>query len=377
MTDGGSLGCMATPPRVLHVMWSLGTGGAERALYQLVLAQRASGMDVAVLVASKPGLYGERLAGQGVAVVSLGQRSGLDLLAARRARALFARWPIVHFHVAEPPLMLAAATAPGRAYYTHRAGLFRYPLARRARYGTVGSVVRRRFDGVAANTRHAADVAAQLLRVPRSQVDVVYNGIDWDLLRPERDERAVVAELGLRPGDVVVGTSANLRGWKRIDLLVHAVARLSRGALVVVGDGPDRAALESLAERTGLAARARFVGHTANVADYLQVMDIFALPSGPEESFGNSAVEAMGLGLPTVVLRDGGGLTEHVSHRETGVIADGADDLAYWIERLADDAQLRRNLGTSAREEVRSRYTTEQMVRGYARLYERFVEEAA
>lgn len=361
---------LLAPPSVLHVMWSLGIGGAERALYQLVVAQRAAGAHVGVLAARDAGFYGERLYERGIEVHALGQRHCIDLSAARRARSVFGRWPIVHFHVAEPLLMLAAATSGARTYYTHRAGAFRYPMRRRARYQAAGAVMRRRFSAIVGNTEHAAGVASALFRVPRDRVGVVYNGIDWELLRPERNCQSVRAELGLTADDIVVGTSGNLRGCKRVDILIKALAQVSDRILcVIVGDGPERGALEELVRENGVAARVRFVGRTANVADYLQVMQVFALPSGPEESFGNSAVEAMGFGLPTIVLRDGGGLIEHVLHEQTGVIADGANGLARWIDRLGADAQLRNALGANARASVFARYSTDQMVQGYARVY--------
>lgn len=358
------------PGRILHVIWSLTIGGAERALYQLVLAQRDDGADVGVLVASDPGLYGKRLAEQGITVESLGQDRGLDVSAALAARSVFARWPIVHFHAAEPPLMLAAATSDARTYYTHRAGTFQYPLRRQLRYRAAGAVMRRSFNGMVGNTHHAAGVAAELFHVPRARVGVVYNGIDWDFLRPARSRRSVASELGLSPADIVVGTSANLRRWKRIDMLIRALPRASdRVVCVVVGDGPERRGLEMLANEQGVAARVRFVGLTANVADYLQLMDVFVMPSGQQETFGNSTVEAMGLGIPTIICCDGGGQTEHVAHGQTGVIVRGIGEIAAWIDRLAGDSALRRSIGARGQDAVRSKYTIERMVRGYADLY--------
>ena len=67
-------------------------------------------------------------------------------------------------------------------------------------------------------------------------------------------------------------------------------------------------------------------------------MDVFALPSGPEESFGNAAVEAMGVGLPTVVFADGGGLVEHVIDGETGFVVR---DQAEFVQRLREASQSR------------------------------------
>ena len=278
----------------------------------------------------------------------------------------------IHFHACEPILMLVAATTPSTLYYTHRAGAFRYPPRRLLRYKMGGTIVRTRFAGVAANTNHAADFVSTLFHVDRTAIEVVYNGIHWDSLRPERAREAIRSELGLSQGRVVVGATGILRDWKRMDILLRALDRAKQNVeCIIVGDGPDRPALEALTDRLHLRDRVSFLGRKANVADYLQVCDIFVMPSGPEESFGNSAVEAMGLGIPTIICRDGGGVREHVTHTETGIIVDDITEMADWIDRLAVDPTLRSQIGEAARELTRSRYTTDEMIKGYARLYAR------
>src|SRR5262249_23759449 len=145
----------------------------------------------------------------------------------------------------------------------------------------------------------------------------VYNGIDFSMLRPLRPRKHVASEVGLPLDDcVVIGTSAHLRDWKRVDLLIHACSKLEPASyrLLIVGDGPVRNELEALSKEMGIDSRTIFTGMKEHVGDYLQLMDIFVLPSSSAESFGNSAVEAMSQGLPTVVFSDGGGLTEHVQH---------------------------------------------------------------
>lgn len=362
------------PPSVLHVMWSLAIGGAERAVYQLATAQHAAGLNTGVLVASDLGLYGRRLREAGVQVEALGQRSVLDPLGWARAARRFAAWDIVHFHVPEPPLMLLASRTGASVVYTHRAGRFAYPVKRRLRYGAVGKIVRSGRWHVAANTRHAAQVAAGLFGLPASAIHVVYNGLDWDLLQATARPREVRTRLGIGEEEFVVGTSANLRPWKRVDLLLRAVSRTSpRTRCLVIGDGPDRAPLEALSSELGIAARVSFVGKQADVSGFLQACDAFVLPTGPEESFGNAAVEAMGVGLPTIVLADGGGLTEHVRHCETGIVAHDTEDVARWLDILSADDGLRDVLARQGREHVRSRYTTSAMVDGYSRMYESVV----
>ena len=91
MREVGHQAPSSVPGRALHVTWSLAIGDAERARYQLVLAQRDKGADAGVLVARGPGSYRGRLADQSITVESSGKDRGLDFSAALGARSVFAR----------------------------------------------------------------------------------------------------------------------------------------------------------------------------------------------------------------------------------------------------------------------------------------------
>jgi glycosyltransferase involved in cell wall biosynthesis len=105
------------------------------------------------------------------------------------------------------------------------------------------------------------------------------------------------------------------------------------------------------------------------VGDYLQVMDAFCLPSTSLESFGNAAVEAMAVGVPTIVFEDGGGLVEHVEQGRTGFVVADEDELRTVLLRLIDDEALRRRVGSCASETVRHRYALSKATEGYDALY--------
>src|SRR5207244_9952410 len=138
------------------------------------------------------------------------------------------------------------------------------------------------------------------------------------------------------PDAVLVGTSGRLREWKRIDALIEAADSLRPGHwnVVVIGDGPDRGRLERLAQQSLARARIHFVGMQPQIGDWLSALDVFVLASGPEESFGNAAVEAMAAGLPTIVFDDSPALMEHVIDRETGFIVGTPGELAERLQEL-------------------------------------------
>ncbi len=363
----------ATPGRILHVLWNMEIGGAERALFQFVREQRSRGMHADVLLGSHAGLYGERTREIGAMVHELGMSGPFDFARAKRARAIMREYAVMHFHSAELGLMHIAAQRPHpNLFYTHRAGMFSYDLKRLLRYKLSGWYLRRHFAGISGNTSQACDAASKLFGIERDRIRVTYNGIDFSLLDPVRSPREMLDLLKDERGDIIrVGTSANLRRLKRIDLLLDAIARLAHRPVhcYVLGDGPALAELQAQAARLGIADRVTFTGKVERMGDYLQLFDMFVLPSGPEESFGNSAVEAMGVGIPTIVFADGGGLLEHVDNGVTGYVVRDVPELAARLDMLAADPLLRRTIGDAARREMLDRYSPERMVERYSRLY--------
>jgi glycosyltransferase involved in cell wall biosynthesis len=200
---------------------------------------------------------------------------------------------------------------------------------------------------------------------------VTYNGLEFSLLKPLRNAADVRMGLGLAETDFVLGTTAKLKGWKRIDRLLGTAARLRNTKLrvLVVGDGPDLARLGSIAAELQVEPQVSFAGAQENVADYLQVMDAFCLPSMGLESFGNAAVEAMALGLPTIIFADGGGMVEHIQEGDTGFIVEDEDELTARIETLMEDPALRARMGARASAAVRERYTPVRSATAYRNLY--------
>ncbi len=368
--------------KVLHILWQMDIGGAERAVYQLVREQRRRGVEADVMLGRNGGFYGERSAEAGAKVFELGQRSTFDFSVAKNATRIMGGYDILHFHSAEVGLTYLSSRVPSvRCFYTHRGGVFRYPLKQALRYRLVGYYFRRTFEALSGNTTQGAVAASRLFGIPHAEIPTTYNGIDFSLLDPRRSRDEVLAELGGSPGDGIVriGTSANLRPWKRIELLVESMVKLRERPVhcYIIGEGPSQKSLEELARARGIAEMITFTGRKEHIGDYLQALDIFVLPSGPEESFGNSAVEAMGVGVPTIVFSDGGGLVEHVEHGKTGYLVDDVGQLAAALDALVGDPQLRQSIGEAGRRAMHEKYSLRAMVERYSLLYQGRKKEIA
>jgi glycosyltransferase involved in cell wall biosynthesis len=173
-------------------------------------------------------------------------------------------------------------------------------------------------------------------------------------------------QLGLS-GSVVVGYIGRLVPEKGVDTLLHAVPRArSAISLAIVGDGPERSGLETLAQHLGITDRCIFTGSVPYdlVPNYLNLLDMLVLPSRTtrnwKEQFGRVLVEAMGCRV-VVVGSDSGAIPEVIG--EAGRLFPEGDALALAtvIDDLAQDPELRRTLGECGYQRALERYSVERI----------------
>jgi glycosyltransferase involved in cell wall biosynthesis len=177
------------------------------------------------------------------------------------------------------------------------------------------------------------------------------------------------------PGDRwVIGSVARLTPVKHHRLLLEALPKLLQAVptahIVLVGDGPERPALEQLAAATGRADRVSFTGTLPNRPTPHLLFDVSVLTSR-SEGVPNSLDEAMAAGRP-VVATDVGGVRDAVVDDETGLlIPDGdADALVTALQRLAREPGLARQLGDAGRHRAREQFAEETVLKRLISLYQ-------
>lgn len=226
----------------------------------------------------------------------------------------------------------------------------------------------REVDGVIAISGALADELASR-GIPRDRITIVPNGIDAVALGAPARDPVLRRSLGL-DGRFVVGYLGNLDHWREgIDVLISALAQLRAGgrrdvALLVVGDGTRRGALEAHARRMRVADTVRFTGRVPHesVAQYYVQMDLFANPRVDERAARLitplKPFEAMALNVP-VLVSDLPALAEIVDPPNRGAVAPPGDAaaLAAVITDLADDPERRRDMAETARDWVRRERT--------------------
>lgn len=348
-------------------------GGAERALYQLIREQRRHGIKADLLVGSKGGFYSYKAQSCGSRIYELSMTNSLDFSIKNKFSSILKGYELIHFHSCEPLLiMYSSRLGHLNRYYTHRSGVFCYPLKKRLRYSFARYFIHNYFHGLSGNTNQGVIAASKLFGIPIDNILTTYNGIDFTLLQPKRSKSDIYKELKIYNNKHVrIGTSANLRGWKRINLLIEAMNKIKDLPihLYIFGDGVERRNLEKQVCSLKLNQHITFTGKKEHIGDYLQILDIFVLPSGQEESFGNSVVEAMAHSLPTIIFEDGGGLLEHIDNNETGYIVKDVDELSLCLKKLIDNSELRKRIGMQGKIKVNKKYNLTAMIECYKQLY--------
>lgn len=171
----------------------------------------------------------------------------------------------------------------------------------------------------------------------------------------------------------VIGVVGRLSPEKGVDiaLAVHrAVTERCQGArLLVIGEGPQEAALVRLGERLGIGSSVEWLGYRDDMGELYRRMAVLLMPSR-SEGLPNVALEAMAHGVP-VVATAVGGVPEVVRSGETGFLMPPGDTegLAARVVQLLEDAALRRRLGEAACVDVRSRFSIQARCQALADLY--------
>ncbi|HVX39492.1 MAG TPA: glycosyltransferase [Gemmatimonadaceae bacterium] len=366
--------------RLLHVVLTLDVGGLERLVIELVNRADAARFDSHVLTIRHAGRRASDLRDPDVLHAAPPQSRWSMLWPRELAAEIRTLAPdIVHTHsgVWYKASLAAALAGVRRSVHTDHGRL----VPDRWHDRLTDGLAARRTGAVVAVSDPLAAYMRRALHVPTSRLRVIRNGVDVDAFAVHGAARAasvVRSELGIAPDVPVIGSIGRLDAIKDYALLIEAFAVLRAGwrggpapALVIAGDGPERASLESRVRALDarVAADVRFLGFRSDVRELLAAFDVFSL-SSRSEGTSLSLLEAMSAGLCPVVSNVGGNadvLGPELAHRlvdsrEPRVFGDALTDALRAAER-------RRTDGDRARRRARSEYSLDAMVRAYERLY--------
>ena len=371
---------MPPPCPVLLLVRELGLGGCERDLTKIALGLDRRRFSPHVGCFHPEGLRTAELRAAGVPIVAFPVRSF-------HSRSALAGWRQMGAYIERHGIQLVHSyDVPMNIFAIPAARLFRVPVAissQLSHRGLLRPVSRlavrltdQLADAVVVNCEAMRRHLVEDEKVPAGRIYLCYNGVDTGLFHP-RDRRRLppVAEASL-----VIGVACALRPEKRLGLLLEAFARVRSLApamrLLVVGSGPEQAALEALSRRLGMAGECVFQPAVSDVPPWLRSIDIFVLPS-VTEAFSNALLEAMACGCCPVGSRVGG-TPELIADGERGLLFTPGDaaDLAAKLARLIAQAELRARFAAAAAAFAREQFSIERAVRRTEALYAALLAQA-
>lgn len=207
------------------------------------------------------------------------------------------------------------------------------------------------------------------LVISRNKIETVYIGVDLDEFYAF-DEKLIENEkkkYGFFKGSRIIGYTGRLHEEKGIDILIDSFYQASRRFdhlyLLLVGDGPARKKLEMQVFRLGLEKKVLFLGYKENVPLFLNLIDIFVLPSVTRESFGIVLTEAMACSK-VVIASNLGGIPEIINSGVDGFLFEPGNEkeLTDYLSKILSDEKLMQQIGVSALKRVEKYFSVDVMV---------------
>ena len=220
----------------------------------------------------------------------------------------------------------------------------------------------------------SSDIEKALLRTYGSnRVACIHNGIDLDAVHVTMQRPEMRRVWHINDKAVLIGTVGRLVPVKGQAVLLEALRILRQSnhnvTLCIVGDGPLRGDIEAEANRLGLGQSVIFSGHQVQSYDFINMMDIFVLPS-LHEGIPMVLLEAFALKRPVIASRVGG-IPEVVSHGHSGMLVSpsNAAELASAIRSLIEDPVKAAAYGAAGRSQVECEFSASIMANRTAEMY--------
>jgi len=359
------------PYKILFVVTSLTTGGAERLLVQILQRMNRELFQPVVICLKDPGSLADELAPWKIPVYSRLLKNKYDLrvfprlltiIRQEKAHVLWVQstgdkmfWGRLAGKMAGVPVILASIHFMGNE---GQGKSILGPLNKAL------TPINDRYMAVSENQgRYLIDREG----IPWKKMVVIPNGIDLKNFQPQKTPEQVRKDLGLRKEGFIIGQVANLRSVKGHQLLLQAAKRVSdqkkQVTFLLVGDGPERKALEKSCWDLGLTGRVHFLGDRKDVPDLINIFDVGTLTSYME-TFPLAVLEYMALAKP-VVAPDIGGIPELISHGIQGLLFPPGDSeaLADHLLQLLSQPQLAKRLGEEGLKRVKASFTMDLMLK--------------
>jgi len=228
-------------------------------------------------------------------------------------------------------------------------------------------------DKIVCVSNAVKNFAVKYEKIPEDKCIVIYNGLDLDRLKVTVHKNYVKQVLEIPQNRTVIGYAGRLVKVKNLDILVKAMKIVAKKIpnchLLIIGEGPFKEKLYYLAYKLSLTGKCTFLPFVEHLANFLNVIDIFVLPSS-QEGFSIVAAEAQALGKPVIASKVGG-LPEVIINGVTGILINDITPkkLAAAIYYLLKHEDIRIEMGRKAKARALNLFDMKNIIRQLENLY--------
>ena len=360
--------------KVLHTESSLGYGGQEMRIVKEAQAMQELGHQVSLLCPKQ------------AQIGSLAEKHGLKVqflpIGRKKISAVFAllNWlkshpqDVINTHSSTDSWLVALATQlmlkrPAIVRTRHISAPVKANMSSRWLYTKSCDHIVTTGEKLRQTLIHTNDFPAQ-------HITSVRTGIDLDYFQPA-DKYEARTKLGLDREAFIIGIVATLRSWKGHRYLIRAFKQFSdqSSILLIVGDGPQWDALHRQVEELGLQQRVFFTGRQDNIAEWMNVMDIFCLPSYANEGVPQALMQSQACGIPAITTLNGS-INEAVIPGKTALIVEpqNSDAILAALEALYNDKNRLSAMSEASSGNAKSHFSKNQMVEKMLTIFSAAIE---
>ncbi|MDD4899720.1 MAG: glycosyltransferase [Candidatus Omnitrophica bacterium] len=355
---------------ILYVIWSLGLGGAERALIELVKGLDKAKFTPIVCCLNDKGVFAQELEENGIKVIALNKKRGIDFSVIGKISSIIKknRIDIVHTHM-----------WGGNLWGRIAAKLSRVPVViateqnvdtwKRPYHFVSDKLLGKYTDTLVAVSENVKDFYAEKTRLNRKKIKVIYNSVN--LKKYEFSDSKRLDFIGNREITLgIIGRLVPQKGHRDFILAVKELLKDCRVKGIVVGSGPLENELKEFSQNLGLNGNIVFIGLRQDIPELLKSIDILILPS-LREGLPLTVLEAMACGVPVVATKVGG-TPEVVINNHTGILIEPKDYMAIKdaVLRFMKDKDFSQQIVHNARKMVEEKFSAYAMARQHSSLYE-------
>jgi len=368
--------------RIVHVVYSFSIGGLENVIVQLINRLAVGDFEHVLVSLTHISDFKNRIQRPDIQFIELHKPPGHAFALYPRIYRLLRqlRPDVVHtcnLAALEITPLAWLARVPLRVHAEHGWDAHD-PKGANPRYQLLRKIYKPFVSHYVTVSQELDDYLSNAIGVPSHRHSLIANGVDTEIFSPVTADLAAVPGCPFTPGvHWLVGTVGRLQTVKNQPLLARAFVQLVRDhpqaaerlRLVIVGDGPLRAEVQSVLTQAGLEHLAWLAGARNDVADILRQLNCFVLPSQAE---GTSCTlqEAMACGLP-VVATAVGGTPALVDDGSTGYLvpSDDAQAMAHALWTCFNEPEKTRSFGRVARAKAIAQFGMGHMVQRYQQLF--------